>query len=85
MVALVEVDLDQLAEATAVVVAQRLGVAERLQDGVGLRIASRRRGDGSDGGLSKAKLTEIMKSSIAQHFGKLTNTSRKGSVCAMRC
>jgi hypothetical protein len=37
VVGLVKVDLNQLAESTTVVVAQRLGIAECFQDGVGLQ------------------------------------------------
>lgn len=44
MVALVEVDLDELAKATTVVVAQRLSVSECLQDRVRLLHASRIKG-----------------------------------------
>lgn len=40
VVALIEVDLNQFAEAATVVVAQRLGIAKRLQNGVGLSRAA---------------------------------------------
>jgi len=41
VVGLVEVDLNQLTKATAIVVAQRLGITKGLQNGVGLQGGSR--------------------------------------------
>ena len=52
VVAGADVDLDELAKAAAVVVAQRLGVAKGFQNGVGLKRREKEHSKGT-GGASK--------------------------------